>query len=88
MTKQAAVKATLIAMGKPDMTFDYALPQEWLDRQAVALQQIIRCQGKHVDSNDCYDRILGQTVWAYDSLFGGPLAITEDGRKVAQLLGW
>jgi hypothetical protein len=84
MTKQAAVKATLIAMGKPDMTCDHALPQEWLDREAERLFRI--GGGDCVD--DCYQRILGQTVWAYDSLFGGPLAITEDGRTVAQLLGW
>jgi hypothetical protein len=88
MTKQDAVKATLATMGKPDMTFDYALPQEWLDREAGSLYLKILATGRPADRGDCYNRILGQTVWAYDSLFGGPLAITEDGRKVAQLLGW
>ena len=95
MNKQEAVKMTLEAIGKTDMAFDYALPQDWLDKQANMLGRIMLLTAGDTDTIDtcksqAYDRILGQTVWAYPqgSIFGQPLPITEDGRKIAQLLKW
>jgi hypothetical protein len=90
MTKREAVEKTLAGQHTPDLTFDYALPQDWLDAETNKLRTYLLSHGKIADLTDCYDRILGQTVWSYpvNSCFGKPLPITEDGRFIANILGW
>ena len=66
MTKQDTCKADNYLTGK---TFDYALPQPWLDR-------IAEVTGKYLPSG---------FVWLYDAqapLFGRPYPITDEGAKL------
>ena len=76
MTKeQAAIKKGL-------KVYDVALPQTWLDEACLKL----RLSGK-TDNKNLYDTILSGTVWCYDrSLFGEPVALTNEAEKLLTLL--
>ena len=74
MTKQQAAESVKYLEGK---TFDYALPQTWLDHVAYCL--------KTVDDN-IYHKVLGNFVWLYDeeaNISGRPYPITDEGKDIA-----
>jgi hypothetical protein len=59
-------------LDEADISYDYALPQTWLDNAA----------NQFADPQNAYRLILSTTVWAYPkgSLFGFPVSVSQEVR--------
>ena len=71
MTKQQAFEKAI--KGKEYKTFDFALPQYWVDKMTKGW---------------AYDKITSNFVWLYDkhsSLSGRPFPITDEGEAILSL---
>lgn len=79
MTVEQAVKLVL----PEGATFDYALPQTWMDRTTERLMTLDKHRGK--ERYEVYRLAYGHFVWAYDEphgVFGRPCALTTTGNEV------
>lgn len=87
MTKAERVKQ----LGLDKFTFDYALPQQWLDSAADFLKENYPEKYDNIEQGNPgpYEVILGGTVWLYDehARYGGrPYPITPQAREALLLL--
>lgn len=80
--KNISKRELVSIMGIESETFDYALPQTWLDDfvdknfDKVTFETSKGANDKHLTRNEFYSLVLSTTVWVYPkgSAFGGAIS--------------
>jgi len=85
--KNRETKSELAKLIYGDMTFDSALPQDWVDDLIKKVQADVTIKDVQKNPQLVWSYVVGQVIWAYPKdgeghIFGVPLAVTKEAHKI------